>query len=162
MDTTIQQAKDNFLQSKARLLQALNNTPDDKLNWSPTPTARTPIEIVIHSADALKNIHDMLDGRPFQISNTAEADKHFRESEKRISTREEVVELFEKNSTAYVAWLDALTPERLNDPITFPFGLGAGTVGIGLQFPALHTSSHTPQIEYIQTIYGDRDWHLNN
>jgi hypothetical protein len=157
---TINQAKGEFLQAKERLTIALATTPDDRVNWSPSETARTPIQIVAHAAGALKNIHGMMVGQPFEVGSTTEADAGFREWERQFTTREQVLELLEENSDAYVAFLESLTPEQLETPMQLPFGMGHAPIGIGLSFPPGHTRVHTAQIEYIQTIYGDHDWHM--
>jgi hypothetical protein len=161
MEDVISQAKADFVRAKDQLSRAFATTPDDKINWAPSPTARTPVQIVVHCAQALKNINEFLDGRPFEFTDTAAADKFFRENERPFTTREEAVSLLEKNCAEYLVWLDALTPERLNTSIQLPFGLGSAPLAVGLTFPPAHTSGHAGQIEYIQTIYGDRDWHLN-
>src|SRR5258706_2858285 len=160
MEDVISQAKADFVRAKDQLSRAFANTPDDRVNWAPTPTARTPVQIVVHCAQALKNINDFLDGRQFAFTNTAEADKYFREQERPFTTREQAVSLLEKNSSEYLAWLDALTPDRLNTLIQLPFGPGAAPLAVGLSFPPTHTNGHVGQIDYIQTIYGDYDWHL--
>jgi len=156
---TIERAKAEFLRVKEMMIQALAATPDDRINWLPAPTARTPIQQVAHAAAAVKNVHEILNSRPFQITNTAEADKSFREWEKQFTTRESVLQMFEENCAEYSAWLDALTPEALNATVELPFGSGFAPVSAALSFAPNHTTWHTAQIHYMQTIYGDLDWH---
>lgn len=160
MDNVIQQAKADFLRAKKQIARAFASTPDDRINWSPSPTARTPVNLVVHAAGAIKNIHDFLDGRPFEVTDPHEADAFFRADEARITSREEAVAFLEESSDRYVAWLDALTPDRLSSPVTLPFGMGEAPLAVGLSFAPAHTLTHAAQIEYIQTIYGDRDWHM--
>lgn len=160
MSDAIQIAKQDFEQSRARMLGLLGNTPDDRLNWSPSPTARTPLAIVAHAAISIHHITEMLKGRPFGVPSSAVADKYFRQEEAKFTSRADVVALFEGNAAAYVAWIDDLTEEGLSDPITFPFGLGTGTVLDCLSTPARHTDAHIGQLEYVQTIYGDQNWHI--
>lgn len=160
MNNPIESAKGEFLQAKAGLLHALANTPDDRLNWSPSPTARSPLHQVVHSANSIGHIHGFLDGRPFEAPTPKEADRGFREAEKPFTRRDEVVSLFESKSDAFVAWLDALDPENLTRMVTTPFGMGEVPTQIAITFPAMHTRWHQAQLEYIQTIYGDLDWHM--
>src|ERR1051326_1366867 len=112
MSDKIEKAKANFTRVKERMSHLLELTPEDKLNWSPSPSARTPLQIVAHSAEAIKNIHGFLEGHPFDIENTARADQFFREWEKQFTSRQQVVELFERNSSAYLSFLDSLSQER--------------------------------------------------
>ena len=160
MEDTISQAKAEFIRAKDDLARALATTPDDRINWSPSPTSRTPVQIVAHAAAAVKNIHNFLTGQPFGFDNAADADRSFREWEQRFTTREQVNSLLDQSSGAFVAWLDTVTQEQLAEMIELPFGLGSAPRSAALAFAAAHTRSHVPQIEYIQTIYGDRDWHM--
>ena len=102
----------------------------------------------------------MLDGHPFGVKNVAEADKGFREWERQFNSRAQVLKLLEDNSANYVAWLDALTPDRLGTIIELPFGLGSAPIAVGLSFPPAHTQGHASQMQYMQTIYGDQDWRI--
>ena len=70
------------------------------------------------------------------------------------------MDLLDRNASAFLAWLDRVTPERLAAIVELPFGLGTAPAQSLMAAPASHTRFHAAQIEYIQTIYGDRDWHL--
>jgi hypothetical protein len=160
MNSQIENAKIEFLKTKQALVHALDNTPEERWNWSPSPTARTPLELVAHSAQAIGLLTDMLNGSPYAPPTLAEADRDFREFEKGFTRREEAVCLLDAKSDAFVAWLDGLAPEKLGTLVTMPFGMDPMPIEVVITFPAFHTRSHIPQIEYIQTIYGDRDWHI--
>jgi len=157
---TAEAAKANFLRAKGQLCHALANTPDDRLNWSPSPTARTPLHQVVHAAEAIGNIHGMIAGGIFPVTTTAEADAGFRAQERRFTTREEALALLDAKSDAYVAFLDGMTDKQLDGLMTAPFGLGQVPVRIALSFPVEHTVWHVAQLDYIQTVYGDHDWHM--
>jgi len=157
MADTITQTKAEFTRAKDRLVRALETTPDDRINWSPSPTARTPLEVAAHAAVSISGIRSMLQGKPMPFSGTAEMDSAFREKEKTLTSRTEVLALIEENSNKFLAWLDSLTPEQVAADIETPFG--AFPMANAITFPADHTRGHVAQIEYIQTIYGDREWH---
>ncbi|MDQ2687772.1 MAG: DinB family protein [Armatimonadota bacterium] len=157
--TTVEQAKAEFLRAKEAITQALATTPDDRINWSSAPTARTPIECVAHAAFVVKGLHGVLNGQPLAASDPVEADRGLREWEKQFHTRDAVLSLLEQNSADYVAWLDALTPERLASMVEMPFNSGPAPMIVGLTLIPGHMNWHTAQVNYIQTIYGDRDWH---
>ncbi|MBC8065541.1 MAG: DinB family protein, partial [Chlorobia bacterium] len=94
------------------------------------------------------------------IPTTEEAERFHRERDSKFSTREAVLQLLEQNQAAYFDWLDDLTPERLDSPMNLPFGMGAMPTSIGIAVMSTHLMWHTAQINYIQTVYGDHDWHL--
>lgn len=155
-----EQARGAFIQAKDGLVHALTTTPDDRVNWSPSDTARSPLRVAGHAAIAVGSMLGNLKGDTFAIPNSTEAERFFRESDARFKSREEVIELLDSNGQAYQSWLDELTEERLDSPMVLPFGMGTIPVSLGITFMALHLQWHTAQINYIQTIYGDHDWHL--
>lgn len=83
-----------------------------------------------------------------------------RAAEKEFTTRQQVLSLLEQTSAEYLAWLDTPTPEHLASTVHLPFGPMPMAAGITL--PAQHLSGHVAQMDYIQTIYGDRDWHMQS
>jgi hypothetical protein len=158
MQDLIEKTKTDFLQAKDRFCRVLAATPDDRINWSPSTTARTPVQLAAHVANSVKALHMTMNGQPFAVNSTAEADKSFRDWERQFNTRDAVLSLIDKNSAAYVAWLETLTPECLDTMVEMPFGMAPMPVKAVITFQPLHMDSHTPQLEYIQTIYGDHDW----
>ncbi|HEY3780029.1 MAG TPA: DinB family protein [Fimbriimonadaceae bacterium] len=161
MDQTIEFAKKDFLRAKARMEKGLATTPDEWLNWAPSSTARTVIQQVAHSALAMNDLNNLLQGIAFAWDNPNDADRAFRERETEFMTREEVLALLEEYSTNYLDWLDALTPERLDDRMKTPFGNHEVPLRLAITFQPFHLNEHASQIDYIQTIYGDQDWHLS-
>jgi hypothetical protein len=157
---TIDHAKAAFLQAKSQLSCALANVSEERLNWSPSPSARTPIQIVAHCATAIKYIHQQMDGTPFNHKTTAEADAAFRAEESAFQSREQALEYLETVSASYLAFLGTLTDERLDATEALPFGLGVLPVREWLGAAPGHTQGHVAQLEYLQTINGDRDWRL--
>jgi hypothetical protein len=154
----VEEAKAEFLRAKDRITRGLATTPDDKINWSPSPTARTPIEIVAHAALSIDGIQGMLEGKPFPFSGVDDLDSQSRTQEKTFTTREKVLGVLEEKSATYIEWLDRLTPEQVASTISLPFG--SFPMAAAITFSADHLRGHACQIDYIQTIYGDRDWHI--
>ena len=149
--------KDNFQQRASRLSKGLATTPDDRINWSPAPTARTPVEIVAHVASVILTFHEVMMGAPFPDIQMDSFDAVLRQSEAQFKTRESALSLFEKNSEAYAEWLGQLAPEALEAEVQFPMG----NIPILMAMDLLndHIVNHCGQMDYIQTIYGDRVWH---
>ena len=159
MQDTLSQTKAEFLRAKERLARALATTPDERIHWSPSPTARTPLQQVAHCAMSIAGIHGMLVGKPFPYAGIAEFDTALRAAEREFTTREQVLGLLEQTSAEYLTWLEALTPEQFASTVHTPFGQTV-PMAVGLGFPAYHTLGHIAQVDYIQTIYGDQDWHI--
>ena len=159
MDDIISQTKAEYIRTKGRLIKVLSATPDEKINWSPAPTSRSPIQLAAHSADAVHLVVDViLKEGPFPYSGFPEFDASMRATELPFTTREQTLELLEKNSREFFAFLDSLTPEALTTTVKSFLGEMPMTIAIGI--PTEHTRAHIAQIEYLQTIWGDRDWHM--
>lgn len=159
-DSIIREAKAEFNRAKDRLARALATTPDDKINWSPSATCRTPIQIVAHAAKSTAFIQDMLNGKPFPFESPADLDAKSREMEKQYTSRAQVSELLNETSESYLEWLDTLTPQQVSSDIDLAFG--TFPMSNAITFAADHLRNHAGQIEYIQTIYGDLDWHIQS
>jgi len=158
MENAVTAAKAEFDRAKGRITAALATTPDDKINWSPAATARTPVQLVAHAALGTVLVHDMLQSKPFGYASPADYDAKTRIAEKEYTTRDQALGVLEQTSTAYFAWLDTLTPELVASTIQLPFG--AYPMAAAITFPADHLRNHAGQIEYLQTTWGDTDWHL--
>jgi hypothetical protein len=160
MEDIISQAKAEIGRAKDRIAHLLAKTPDDKVRWSPSATSRTPLELVGHAALGTEQISGMFAGKPFPFSSIAEAEAAIRAGDEQFTTREQVLGLLDKTTGDYCAWLDTLTPEQIASTVTLPFGQMPMTVAITI--PADHLRGHAAQLNYIQTIYGDRDWHMSD
>jgi hypothetical protein len=158
MGDVVGAAKAELSRAKDRMAHALASTPDDKINWSPAPSARSAVELAAHGALGIAGLQGMFEGKPFPWANLDEADRVWRVEEAKFTTREQVLELLEKNAAAYNAWLDSLSPEELASTWTLP--MGNVPAAYAITFPAYHLQTHAAQIDYIQTILGDRDMHF--
>jgi hypothetical protein len=157
MNETVENTKTAFLATKGRLLKTFDATPNDRLNWSPSESARTPIELVAHCANSLHWLHTSFAGEPMPKLTTAEFDELHLSRDKQFHSREQVVAHLEAESAAFLSWLDQVSEEQLASTWQSPFGGVPMTLAI--TFPARHADGHVSQLEYVQTIYGDRVWH---
>lgn len=151
--------KADLIRAKERMIELLNATPDDRLLWKPTPSSRSILEIVAHSGNALGNIAMQLSGTPYTVPTSAQANASFLEHDAQFQTRIQAAEYLEEKCQQYVDILDNLQSEDLGRMVTLPFGLGEAPVGFFMGMGNLHTMGHIAQIEYVQTMYGDHDWH---
>ena len=156
--SAVTQAKAEFIRAKERLVHGLATTPDDKVNWSPAPTARTPVQLVAHAALSIAGMQGWFAGTPFRWASMAEADAEWRQEEKAFTSPQQALDLLEKNSAAYLAWLDSLTPELLAS--TLHTAMGDFPLAYAITFTADHLRGHAAQLDYLQTVWGDLDWHM--
>lgn len=156
IDTT----KRELLESKGRLFQLFETTPDDKLNWRPSPNSRSILEIGAHIGWSLGCITEQMQGTPYTVPQSALADASFREHDRQFTTRAQVTDYLTKQFQVYSDFLDSLSDSDLDRMTKMPFGLGEIPLRHFLGAGERHTFGHIGQIEYIQTMYGDFDWHF--
>lgn len=154
---TIETSKTGFIAAKERLIRALESTDATHLNWSPSETSRTPLEIATHAAMTISGFHRVMQGGEFKFSSFEEADKFMRSEEKKFVTKDQVLQLLEKDSKIYLDWIDELREEDLGKIVTTPFF--SMTIEQMIILMHEHVSNHAAQIDYVQTIYGDQQWH---
>ncbi len=145
-------------QAVGRMHRAVERVPAGKLNWSPSDSARSAIHLVAHSAWSLKWIRSTLAGTPYPGATTADGDQAMRDWEKGFNEIEPALALLDENKEAWLAYANSLRVEDLDRTVDMPFNLGQMLVRDVLLAAAWHTNDHCAQIDYIQTILGDRDW----
>lgn len=160
MQEKIDQYKTEFSQAIGGAKHALATTPENLLTWSPSKTARSALQVGAHIAIGGRDMLGNLTGDTFPIDTTEEAEKFHRERDSKVETLAECNELLDALTADYFKWLDGLTEESLSLLMKLPFGMGEIPVGMGITFMPVHVNWHTAQINYIQTIYGDHDWHM--
>lgn len=143
----------------ARMIELLDATPDERLSWKPAPHARSIVEIAAHTAHALRNILSQMKGTPFDLATSAEANAAFLAHDKEFTDREKVKAYLNESRHEYGQFLAGLTEDDLDRLEALPFGLGLAPIRYFTMAGANHTSGHNAQIEYVQTLYGDTDWH---
>lgn len=145
-------------QEVARMRTGLTRIPVEKQTWSYSDSSRSAVEIVAHSGWSLGWIRSMLEGIPYPAANTAEGDREMREIELGFKDAESALALLDENSGAWINYVRGLAMDDLDQVVQMPFGFGEVRVRDALGAAAWHTSDHCAQIEYIQTMLGDRDW----
>ncbi|HEY3782072.1 MAG TPA: DinB family protein [Fimbriimonadaceae bacterium] len=158
MTREVAAAVEEVNQMGARLLRDFANVPEDRLNWTPSPTARSPLALVAHCGFSLGFICELLSGKPFAAPTTEQADAEHLALEKTITTRQQALDLWRANLTKYIALLESMSEEDMAKMVTLPFGLGAAPMSYMVSVGAIHTREHVAQLEYLQTVYGDRVW----
>lgn len=154
----VETAKADFTRVIERLKKTFSHVPDDRLHWSPAPTARTPLQQVAHVANATEGMQGWFQGEKMDFSDMVAVDAQWREEEKPFDTREKVLARLDETSNAYIAYLDSLTPEQVDS--VFDAGWEKFPMAIAITFCADHARMHMSQLEYMQTCYGDMDWHM--
>src|SRR5688500_13268731 len=119
----IARTKQETEQAKAQLLKTLEFVPDDKLTWSPSPSARTPLWIVAHCGAANGAFATILRGEELAVpKDPEELARRVRAGGKDIQTREAAIALVEENTAKVLAALDNVTEEMAESVPESPLG----------------------------------------
>lgn len=154
----IERSKRDAETARAQLLKTFEFVPEDKLTWSPSPTARTALQIVAHCGAANGAFAAVLRGEEPPLSkDPGEAAAQIRDGGKDVATRAAAIRSVNDSTAAVIAALDRVTPDRIGTTPDSPFGPIPFTVWMNL--PSMHMGSHAHQIDYLQTIWGDLENH---
>ena len=129
------------------LANNLDFLPDDKLNWKPSPTANSALEIMDHLVAVIQ----------FQTANIR-GDENVRFAQLHFTTRDEAKAALHDAAREYSQVVRAMKDDDWNREITLPFGtFSAMMLGEIAVSDAMH---HHGQIVYLQTLLGDNENHL--
>jgi len=133
------------------LLAALQYTPDEKLDWVPLGSAKTPRAIVVECAAGYKWLGAELRGEAgaAAVWESIKAEDY--------PTREALTQLVGETETEMLAAIDGLTEAQLEEKRQVFWG--EETVRDLMWMGVIHTNYHVGQLNYIQTLWGDTEMH---
>jgi hypothetical protein len=141
-------------------LKTFSFVPDDKLTWTPAPTAKSAIRIAAHTALYAGRFALMIADRKLPGSdNLEERRARQKAAEAAITSRSEIESIFRKGTDEVLAALDSLTPEEIGATLDSGFGWTM-PMTVLMEMPGLHAYSHASQIDYLQTCWDDQVVHF--
>ncbi len=154
----ISRTKQDVEMTKERLLRTFAFVPEDKLTWSPSPTSRHALWIAGHCGVANGAFAALLRSEEASLpASPEEAMVQIWNGGRDVASREEAVKLVEDSTTQVLQALDNVGEEMLETSPMSPFG--PFPFAFWMQLPAEHMKAHAPQIDYLQTIWGDLETH---
>ncbi|MDR3707568.1 MAG: DinB family protein [Capsulimonadaceae bacterium] len=158
METPSSEAKKVANNGYQRLLKTFAAVSDDRLNYTPSPTSRTPLQIVAHCGFANQGISKMILGEPMPFASFEEMEAVMKPLIASITTRQQALDLVAESMSSVNTALDAITPEILDKQVAVPSG--QMPIGTMIYIFGMHMQNHASQIDYIQTIWGDMVNHI--
>ncbi|MBA4293082.1 hypothetical protein C0431_08930 [bacterium] len=156
MKNPIETAKKNTIENAEIFLRNFSHVPDDKLNWSPTPTSKSALRIAAHASLYLHRFAEMIATQSVPAVNNLDewlAEVHAEETA--IKNRDQVDAAFQSGIEAVNNALDSLTPADLENSIDSGQGWSMSMTFL-INLPAWHTTLHLGQIDYLQTCWNDQ------
>jgi hypothetical protein len=135
-----------------RFLQDLQALPEDAFSKSLGGAARTVADIVYEVNLVNDHVGMVVRGEePFDWP------EGYVKAPPDFQTKEAVIDAFERSSHRLLATAEALTPEGIE--ATIETEDGETTRFERFRFATLHLWYHSGQLNFIQTLLGDADWH---
>ncbi|HWD41447.1 MAG TPA: DinB family protein [Fimbriimonas sp.] len=155
----IDQCKQNLMMGKSRLLMTLSFVPEDKLAYQPCETAKSAIAIAAHVALSNYFFASMIRGEnPWEGIDMEKMQAERKQKEAALDTREKVAEELEKSTALVASALDGITDEVYTSVLQTP--VMTAPMGFFMTIPGRHMDNHASQIDYLQTMWGDMEWHI--
>jgi len=158
VNNTVRQSKERVTWALGRFETALRFVPADKLDWSPTPTAKSAFQIAAHCAGYSGVFPKMIRavGFPWTLD---EFQAEVRAAIEAVSTLDDAEAALRQGVADTLAALDGVTDEQVESVVDTP-GLGPTPFTFFMTVAALHLEGHAAQIDYLQTCWDDQDVHL--
>jgi uncharacterized damage-inducible protein DinB len=141
--------RDMYQKGHGMLMSTFAAVPDDKLNWKPADSARSALQIAAHIAASNRYFILAFQGQP-PAADFPEIMKWIAKTAAPWTTKEKVMEELTGSNAELEAILTNLPPEILENE----------RAQVGLWVSAFHCYQHCSQIDYLQTCWGDMDFHM--
>lgn len=150
----VEMATEEATRQHRQLLHDLNCIPEDQRNWSPGGAGTTALQILVGCAEIYDVAAAVLHGQHVEMPGEAPPAQRSWEP---LDT-EEVLAQVDEGFARYCAALDGLSEADLAQTRTMPWGAEMPIAQI-IWLPTMHAIYHDGQINYIQLLLGDNEYH---
>lgn len=152
----IETSKQRAVSNMEFFLRNFSHVPDDKLEWTPTPTSKSAIRIAAHTALYAGRFAQMIRDRRLPAPDNLSEWLAERDAEEvAITSREEMEKVFREGTAEVLAALDTLMPEELEMSLESGQGWSMPMKQL-MGLPGWHATLHAGQIDYLQTCWDDQ------
>jgi hypothetical protein len=152
----IESYKQRAVSGMEMFLRNFSHVPDDKLEWTPTPTSKSALRVAAHTALYAGRFASMIRDRGLpNPTNLTEWVAQRDAEERAITSREEMEKVFREGTAEVLAALDGLTPEEVESTLDSGQGWSMPMTQL-IALPGWHATLHLGQIDYLQTCWDDQ------
>lgn len=156
----IEVSKQRAVNGMEMFLRNFSKVPDDKLTWTPAPTAKSAIRIAAHTALYAGRFASMIRERRLPQPENLSAWLAQREAEEiALTSREEVERVFRAGTAEVLEALDGLAPEEVEMSLDSGQGWSLPMAHL-MGMAGFHATLHTGQIDYLQTCWDDQQVYI--
>ena len=152
----VEVAKRRAVDEMEVFLRNFSHVPDERLAWSPVPTAKSALRIAAHTALYAGRFAQMIRERRLPSPDNLDEWIAQRDAEEAaVTDRLEIERIFREGTAQVLEALDEVGPADLD--LTLVSGQAFSLPMRHLiSLPAFHATLHTGQIDYLQTCWGDQ------
>ena len=136
----------------ARTVQAM---PPDKQTWQPEETSRSALDQIVECGAINFWFARILGERAIPPLDM----ERYNQIRAENDTIEKALALLQAGTDALISAIEAFPPEHLEDTVLMPWDTAPTTLAEVLLAPYWNMTYHLGQINYIQTLYGDKEMH---
>jgi len=160
MDNWTEFCKKGAVGTMERFLRVLALIPEDKLTWSPSPTAKSALQIAAHTAVATGNFVQMIRDRKLPMGDEIpELVARTKLMEESLTSLSAIERALRQNTADVLAAIDGLSPEEMEIVLDSSMGWTMPMTAL-MNLPATHVNGHIYQLDYLQTCWGDMEVHF--
>jgi len=146
-------------QANGTILRTVHAMPTDKLEWQPMNSGRPALHLLKECAQTPGLLARTLEERSTDWYNE-QVEAEIEREQNTLFSIEACETLMHMNTSRLIAAIQGFPEEEADKQVTLPFGAGGDhTLGELLLGNYWNTTYHEGQINYIQTLYGDREMH---
>jgi uncharacterized damage-inducible protein DinB len=142
------------LRAGKALTQAVRAMPAEGLTWKPHDASRHALSLMGHCAVTNLVYAAVLANAPLPFRSQAESDAAI----ERCSTLPKASAYLQRSLTRLCDTLIAIPADRLTEMVILPDGERMPSA-LAMLVPASHMQYHLGQINYLQTLMGDEEYH---
>lgn len=155
--------QDNIIKFTEKAIEDIFRTsramPEDKIDWSPLGEGRSALDILRECAQAPTWFTGIIKERKFPDISPEDMAKG-REAREQWKTIDDCEKVCQANATAMYAAMREVPEADFTQVIHLPFGGGMDMpLMVVMAMNYWNTVYHLGQVNYIQTLYGDKDMH---
>ncbi len=159
MESLVDSCKKSAVNGMEQFLKVFSFVPDDKLDWTPAPTAKSAMRIAAHTAIYPAVFAKMIRDRKLPTDDIPAFVARVNASAEALTRRTEIEGPFRMGTDEVIAALDTLTAKEIG--MSLDSGLGwSMPMTFLMSLPGIHAYTHTGQIDYLQTCWDDQEVHF--
>ncbi len=157
MDELIAHCKNQATTAMEIFLRNLSHVPEERLDWSPSPTANSALQIAAHVAGYSGAFASIIRAGEFPAT-VGEFMTPIKLAIESVRSVAEADAMLRHGITDTLDALDSVTPERIESSLETP--IGPTPFLFFMTLPSVHLTLHTGQIDYLQTCWGDQEVYI--